>query len=117
MYFVVSEGGSGSFVMALDKPGNPDGGRTYLEIDSPTVGAQGVELQLRDDNKGDCTSTMAHVAYFRLTCLTVLPPLFLTSAPQCVPGGRDCYAWDSTAGSGTFSWCVLARIHSGCCVG
>ena len=61
MYFVVSEGGSGSFVMALDKPGNPDGGTAYFEIDSPILANSTFNTEFRDDNRPDC-------AFRRLTC-------------------------------------------------
>lgn len=32
------------------------------------------------------------------------------TAAQCFPGAQDCYAWNSTAGSGTFSWCVGGAV-------
>lgn len=105
LYFVVSEGGLGSFVVGFDKPGNPDGGQAFLEIDSPTLAGMGVEIQLRDEDEPDCTQRCSDDTACFVALLTAFP-VPLHTALSCAPfATNDCYAWDSAAGAGNFSWC------------
>lgn len=75
-YFVKDGNGRVHFVVTADKPNNPDGGTLQMIIDSPSLAGQDVEITLRDDDRGDSES--------------------------CLDSTTDCYAWNSTAGSGSF---------------
>ena len=89
LYFVVDSGDNVFFVLVHDNVNNGEGGHVNLIIDSPDIGGRGVEVLLRDD-------------YFPFTSSCVGYPA----------NGLDCYAWNSTLGSGSFAWTWVSGMHT-----
>ncbi|EGD73921.1 fibrillin 1 [Salpingoeca rosetta] len=91
LYFVVDEDLRVSFVLVHDKPDDPTGGRVRLEINSPDLAGEGVQVLERDDNTG--------------------------FSPSCFDATNDCYHWDTDTGYGNFYWAWAACCTDGMVLG